>query len=108
MRFINVVLNFVRRFQSFIANVRKLLQQGISEPEFYGDLVYRIRKLVEKSNFAEQFRKLISRYKRIGYNPHIMRQTACLVVNTITVDSYALLFNCTTVLRASDSITASS
>ena len=48
---------------------RKLLQQGISEPEFYGDLVYRIRKIVGKSNFSEQFRKFINRSKRIGYNP---------------------------------------
>ena len=39
-----VILNFVRRFRNFIALVEKynislktLLQQGISEPEFYGD-----------------------------------------------------------------------
>ena len=54
-----------------------------------------------KSNFVEQFRKLINRinrYKRIGYNPYIMRQTACLVVNPIMVDSYFSLFNCTTVV----------
>ena len=31
--------------------------------------------------FSEQFRKLIIRYKRIGYNPYVMRQTACLVIN---------------------------
>ena len=61
-----------------------------------------------KANFAEQFRKLTNRYKRIGYNPYIMRQTACQVVNPIMVDSYALLFNCTTVVRASDLMTASS
>ena len=29
-----------------------------------------------------------------------MRQTACLVVNPITVDNYASLFNCTKVVRA--------
>ena len=58
-------------------SLRKLQQQGISEPEFYGGLVYRIRKIVGKSHFSEQFRKLINRYKRIGYNPFIMRQTAC-------------------------------
>ena len=46
-------------------SLRKLLQQGISEPEFYVDLVYRIRKIVGKSNFSEQFRKHINRYKRI-------------------------------------------
>ena len=72
------------------------------------DVVYRIRKIVGKSNFTEKLRKLINRYKRIGYNPYIMQQTACLVVNPITVDSYALLFNCTTVVRVSDSVTASS
>ena len=52
--------------------------------------------------------KLINRYKRIGYNLDIMRQTACLVVNPIVVDGYASLFNCTTAVRASDSKTASS
>ena len=83
-------------------------QQGISEPEFYGDLVYRFRKNVGKSNFSEQFRKLINRYKRIGYSLDIMRQTACLVANPIIVDGYASLFNCTTAIRASDSTTASS
>ena len=33
-----------------------------------------------------------------------MRQTECLVVNPVTVDSYALLFICTTVVRASASL----
>ena len=84
---------FYRRHSGLVekynVSLRKLLQQGISEPEFYGDLVYRNRKIVGKSNFAEQFRKLIYRYKRIGYNPYIMRQTVCLVVNPITVASYA-------------------
>ena len=55
-----------------------------------------------------QFRKLINRYKRIGYSLDIMRQTACLVVNPVIVDGYASLFNCTTAVRASDSMTASS
>ena len=36
----------------------------------------------------------------------IMRQSACLVVNPITVDSYGFLINCTTVGQASDLMTA--
>ena len=36
-----------------IVSLRKLLQQGVSEPESYGDLVYRVRKIVAKSNFSE-------------------------------------------------------
>ena len=95
--------------EKYSVSLKTLLQQGISEPEFYGDLVYRFRKIVGKSNFSEQFRKLINRYKRIGYSLAIaMRQTACLVVNPIIVDGYASLFNCTTAVRASDSMTASS
>ena len=97
---------FYRRHSALLEKYSKtLLQQGISEPEFYGDLVYRFRKLVGKSNFSEQFRKLINRYKRIGYSLDIMRQTACLVVNPVIVDGYASLFNCTTAVRASDSVT---
>ena len=30
----------------------------------------------------------IKRYKRVGYNMDIMRQSACLVVNLVAVDSY--------------------
>ena len=94
--------------EKYSVSLKTLLQQGISEPEFYGDLVYRFRKIIGKSYFSEQFRELINRYKRIGYSLDIMRQTACLVVNPITVDGYASLFNCTTAVRALDSMTASS
>ena len=59
--------------EKYNVSLRKLLQQGISEPEFNGDLVYRIRKIVGKSNFSEQFRGLYKRYKRIGYKPYVMR-----------------------------------
>ena len=47
------------------------------------------------TDFSDQFRKSIMRYKRIGYNVNVMRQSACLVINQITVDRYAALFNCT-------------
>ena len=43
-------------------------------------------------------------YIRIGYNINVMRQSACLVINPITVDSFASLYNCTPVGRASDSM----
>ena len=94
--------------QKYSVSLKTLPQQGISEPELYVDLVYRFRKNVGKSNFSEQFRKLINRYKRIGYSLDIMRQTAFLVVNPIIVDGHASLFNCTTAVWASDSMTSSS
>ena len=48
--------------------------------------------------------KIIVRYKRIGYNLNVMRQSACLVINPIKVDGYAAPLNCTPVDRASDSM----
>ena len=83
-----------------------LLQQGISDPVFYGDLVYRFKRVVGKPSFNDQFKKIIKRYKRVGYNMDIMRQSACLVVNPITVYSYGFHLNCTTVDQASDSMMA--
>ena len=101
---------FYRRHSELVekcVSLRKFLQKGLSEPEFYGDLIYRIRKNVGKSNFSDPFRKLINRYKRIGYNQYVMWQKACLVINPTLVDSYVSLFNCMMAGRASDSMTAS-
>ena len=81
--------------------LKTLLLQGLSEPEFYGDLVYKFRKIIGKNDFP-YFKKVIVCYKKIGYNINVMRQTACLVVNPIKVNSFAYLFNCTTVGRTSD------
>ena len=83
---------------------KTLLQQGISEPIFYGDLVYKFKRIVGKPNFSDQFKKIVKRYVRVGYNLYIMRQSACLALNPITVYSNGFLFICTTVGQASDSM----
>ena len=76
-----------------------LLLQGLSEPEFYGGLVYKFRQIIGRNDFPYHFKKIVVRYKKIGFNINVMRQTACLVVNPIKVNSFAYLFNCTTVGR---------
>ena len=94
---------FYRRHYELISkfNVgcKSLLHQGLSEPEFYGDLVYKFKNIRGMTDFFDQFRKIIMGYKRIGYNLNVMRQSVCLVINPITVDGYAALFNCTPVDR---------
>ena len=77
-------------------------------PIFYGGLVYKFKTIVGKPNFNDQFKKIFKReiYIKVGYNLDIMRQSACLVLNPITVPSYGFLFNCTMVGQASDSMTA--
>ena len=44
--------------------LKTLLQQGISEPIFYGDLVYKFKQIVGKPNFSNI---------RVGYNMDIMQ-----------------------------------
>ena len=62
---------------SLLDKIKTLLHQGLSEPEFYGDLVYKFKIIVGRADFFYQFRKIILRYKCIGINMNIMRQSAC-------------------------------
>ena len=64
--------------------------------------MYKFRKIIGKNDFPYHYKKIIVRYKKIGYNIDVLRQTARLVVNPIKVNSFAYLFNCSTVGRASD------
>ena len=81
------------------------LRQGLSEPEFYGDLVYKLKKIVGSKKKSAHFIEIISHYKKFGYNINVLQHTECLVVNPITVGNFAFLFNCTLVGRTSDSMT---
>ena len=58
------------------------------------------------TDFSDQFRKNIMRNKCIGYNLNVMLQSACLVINPITVDGYTTLLNCTPMDQTSDSMMA--
>ena len=66
--------NLISKFQ---IGLKSLLRQGLLEPEFYGDLVYKLKKIVGSNNFSAQLIKLISNYKKIGYNIYLLQQTAC-------------------------------
>ena len=59
---------------------KKLMQQGICNPEFYEDLVYKFKKIIGNPNFSYLFKRIVNRFKRAGYTLDIMRQTACLVL----------------------------
>ena len=59
---------FYRRYYDltykFQVGLKSHLHQGLSEPEFYGDLVYKLKKLVGSINFSAQFIKIISHYEK--------------------------------------------
>ena len=52
---------FYRRHYELISKfnvgLKSLLHQGLSEPEFFGDLVYRFKKIRGMTDFSDQFRK---------------------------------------------------
>ena len=77
------------------------MQQDISILEFYGDLVYELKKTIGNPNFSD-----LNRFEKAGYDLEIMRHTACLVFKPIMVKSFVALFCFMGVVQASDSMTA--
>ena len=108
INFAKTFSKFYRRYYDLISKfqvgLKSLLRQGLSEPDFYGDLVYKLKRIVGSNNFSAQFIKITSHYKKIGHNINVLQPTACFVVNPITVGNIAFLFNCTPVGRTSDSM----
>ena len=60
-----------------------------------------LEKLYANNYISTRFRKIILRYIKIGYNVNVIRQTACMVVDQITVNNFASHFG-----WASDSMVA--
>ena len=67
----NTFSKFYRRYYDLVSKfqvgLKSLLRQGLSEPGFYGGLVYKLKIIVGSDNFSAQFIKIISHYKKIGY-----------------------------------------
>ena len=97
----HLVSIFMEVFKGFIVKynigVNPLLQQGISEPIFNGDLLYNSNELLEN----HQFKKIIKCYIKVRSNLDVMLQSACPVLNPITVYSDGFLFNGKAVGQAS-------
>ena len=45
----------------FNVGLKSLLHQGLSEPEFYGDFVYKFKNIRGMTEFSDQFRKITMR-----------------------------------------------
>ena len=98
----NAFSKFYRRhfelIEKYHVSLKKLMKQGICNPEFYGDLVYKFKKINGNPNSSDLFKRIVNRVKRAGCSLDIMRQTTCLVFNPIMVEGYAALFSCTAVV----------
>ena len=84
----------LKLISKYKCNLKALLRLGISHPEFYGDVIYKLRKIFGHSHFNTLFPKRIKRFIKRGYDPIILQRTACLVVSPYTVGNHAYLFGC--------------
>ena len=71
---------FYRRHHALVSKFKvgmhQLLLQGVSQLEFFGDIIYKLRKIKGKPNFSERFQKTIKRHKNMGYDINAMKQSA--------------------------------
>ena len=77
----------------FDCNLKTLLQ-SITQPEYYGDVLYRLRKLRGSDNFSDRFTKLIRKFVNKGYLPRILQRTAYVTLDPFTVKRHSFLFCC--------------
>ena len=49
---------------NYNVGLKTLLLQGLSEPQFYGDLMYIFSKIIGENDFPYHFKKIIVRYKK--------------------------------------------
>ena len=94
---VSFVLSFFPR--DVLDEILKLIESVSEDFPSYSWLTYS-QKIIGKNGFPYHFKKIIVRYKKIGYNIDVLRQTACLVANPTKVNNFAHLFYCTTVGRA--------
>ena len=64
--------HYYELISKFNVGLKTLLREGLTAPEFYGDLLYKFKKLIGRNDLSFQFRKIITRYRRIGYNLNVM------------------------------------
>ena len=92
---------YERDFMTFLSNVKQaeIIKAFKSTSRYLDDLLN-----IDNPYFEGMVNRIYP--PELQLNINIMRQSACLVFNPITVNNFASLLNCTPVGRASDSVMA--
>ena len=80
--------------------VPKYVSKGITHPVFYGDLVYKLRRVKNESNFISSGSKIVKRFRRRQYDPEIIEKTIGLVLGPFTALYRSFLKRCTLTNKA--------
>ena len=79
---------------------QEYLSKGISHPVFYGDLVYKLRRVKDTPNFILSGSKIVKRLRRRQYDPVIIERTIGLVLGPSTALYEPFLKHCTLTNKA--------
>ena len=93
---------FGKFFKSYIIlskfgeiSFQEYASKGISYPVFYGDLVYKLRRVKHTPNFISPGSKIVKRLRRRQYDPLIIVSTIGLVLCHSTAFNSPVLKHCT-------------
>ena len=92
---------FFRSYSEFLSkfgdiSFQEYLSKGISHPVFYGDLVYKLRRVKDTPNFILSGSKIVERLRRRQYDPVIIERTIIgLVLGPSTALYEPFLKHCT-------------
>ena len=75
------------------------MSKGNSHPVFYGDLVYKLRRVKDTTNFISSGSKIVKRLRRRQYDPVIIERTIGLVLGPCTALYIPFLSKIEKVLR---------
>ena len=73
-------------------SLKFLLQNAVSSPHYYGDFIYKVRKIKGKQDFRSRFVTLVGKFIKKGYKRSILRATANLVLHPNLVLEFLYLF----------------
>ena len=79
---------------------QEYVSKGITHPVFYGDLVYKLRRVKNESNFISSGSKIVKRLRRRKYDPEIIEKTIGLVLGPFTALYRSFLKRCTLTNKA--------
>ena len=78
-----------RSYSELLSKFRKIsfqeyVSEGISHPVFYGDLVFKLRRIKGAANFVLSGSKIVKRLRRRKYDSVIIERTIGLVLDPST------------------------
>ena len=79
---------------------QEYVSKEIAHPVFYGDLVYKLRRVKGETNFISSGSKIVKRLRRRQYDPVITGRTIGLVNGPFTALYRSFLKRCTLTNKA--------